>query len=429
MPVYTYTTLDDPLALGSTGAWGINSTGQIVGLYRNFGGTHGFLYSGGTYTPIDDPFATDFTAALGINNLGQIVGQYNDATSHGFLLSGGTFTSFNHPLATNGTIAAGINGAGQIVGSYNIGGTSHGFLYELNGGTYTAILDDPMAGSVGTVATGINDAGQIVGFYFENTTARKHGFLFTPHPFGTGGTYTTLDHPLAAPASTVAQGINNAGQIVGYYVGSDGKTHGFLYSGGSYITIDDPLNTDLSEALDINSAGQIVGVYNNATGLHGFLLTITPNPPPPGGTTCDMVLRRDDGTYEIYDIGNNAILAGYELAQVGTNWAFVTLGGFFGSDTTDMLLRNVNTGQFYAYNITNNQITGAASLGAVGLDWQLGGFAADPPTGSMGSSDSTSQLAQAMAGFGGGGAADSSNTVLLGADTQQQPLLTTPQNA
>ena len=48
MPVYTYTTLDDPLALavgGPTGAWGINNTGQIVGLYRNFGGTHGFLYS------------------------------------------------------------------------------------------------------------------------------------------------------------------------------------------------------------------------------------------------------------------------------------------------------------------------------------------------------------------------------------------------
>jgi hypothetical protein len=48
----------------------------------------------------------------------------------------------------------------------------------------------------------------------------------------------------------------------------------------------------------------------------------------------------------------------------------------------------------------------------------------------MGSSGSTSQLVQAMAGFGGGsGAADISNTVPLGADTSQQPLLTTPQHA
>ena len=66
-------------------------------------------------------------------------------------------------------------------------------------------------------------------------------------------------------------------------------------------------------------------------------------------------------------------------------------------------------------------------MGGVGLDWRLGGFAADPPTGSMGSSDSTSQLVQAMAGFGGGsGASDSLSTVPLGADTSQQALLTTP---
>jgi len=38
---------------------------------------------------------------------------------------------------------------------------------------------------------------------------------------------------------------------------------------------------------------------------------------------------------------------------------------------------------------------------------------------------STSQLVQAMAGFGGG-AADTSNTVPLGADTSQQQFLTTP---
>jgi hypothetical protein len=45
----------------------------------------------------------------------------------------------------------------------------------------------------------------------------------------------------------------------------------------------------------------------------------------------------------------------------------------------------------------------------------------------MGSSGSTSQLVQAMAGFGGGsGTADSLNTVPLGAETSQQQFLTTP---
>jgi hypothetical protein len=70
-------------------------------------------------------------------------------------------------------------------------------------------------------------------------------------------------------------------------------------------------------------------------------------------------------------------------------------------------------------------------LGAVGLDGPLGGFAADPPTGSTGSSDgSTSQLVQAMAGFdASGGAADGLNAAPLSADTSQQTLLTTPQHA
>src|SRR5437868_15218041 len=79
------------------------------------------------------------------------------------------------------------------------------------------------------------------------------------------------------------------------------------------------------------------------------------------------------GQYEIYDIGNNAILAGYSLGQVGTSWGFVTLGGFNGSDTSDMLLRNANSGGFQVYDITND-ITGSAFLGNVGLNWQAMGF-------------------------------------------------------
>jgi hypothetical protein len=66
------------------------------------------------------------------------------------------------------------------------------------------------------------------------------------------------------------------------------------------------------------------------------------------------------------------------------------------------------------------------------LDWQLGGFAADSPGASsaaMGDASEVGQLVQAMASFGGGsGAADGLNPAALGADTSQQPLLTTPQH-
>jgi Bacterial Ig-like domain len=102
--------------------------------------------------------------------------------------------------------------------------------------------------------------------------------------------------------------------------------------------------------------------------------------PPPAGTTADLILRGANsaptvaGQYEIYDIGNNAILAGYSLGQVGTDWQFASLGRFFGSDTTDMLLRSASTGGFEVYDISNNNITGAAFIGTVGMDWQAAGF-------------------------------------------------------
>ena len=150
-----------------------------------------------------------------------------------------------------------------------------------------------------------------------------------------------------------------------------------------------------------------------------------------------MLRNSTTGGLEVYNIANNQIVNATFMGTVGLNWQFSGIGDFDGDGLSDMMLRNANTGGLEVYNIANNQITGASLLGAVGLDWQLGGFAADPPTASIGSSisqlgsaGSTSQLVQAMAGFGGGsGAADGLNTVLPSADTSQQPILTTSQHA
>src|SRR5262249_6007641 len=119
MPVYTHTTIDDPLATSGTVAYGINDFGQIVGYYGGAAGFHGFLYSGGTYVTLDDPVGTA-TTAYDINNLGQIVGSYfNNTGIHGFLYSGGTYITLDDPLAIGGgTTATGINDSGQIVGYY-----------------------------------------------------------------------------------------------------------------------------------------------------------------------------------------------------------------------------------------------------------------------------------------------------------------------
>src|SRR5260370_26294942 len=126
MPVYTYTTLDDPVAVpGNTQAFGINGAGQIVGLYSAVG-LHGFLLSGGTYTTLDVPGALGGTTqANGINDLGQIVGNYRDPSSSGidsgFLLSGAIYTPLVNPLAPLALPPIASNDAGQIVSGYTDG--------------------------------------------------------------------------------------------------------------------------------------------------------------------------------------------------------------------------------------------------------------------------------------------------------------------
>ena len=51
--------------------------------------------------------------------------------------------------------------------------------------------------------------------------------------------FTTIDDPLA-PSLTRAFGINNSGVIVGSFFDASNHQHGFLLSGGSFITLDDP---------------------------------------------------------------------------------------------------------------------------------------------------------------------------------------------
>jgi hypothetical protein len=97
--------------------------------------------------------------------------------------------------------------------------------------------------------------------------------------------------------------------------------------------------------------------------------------PSSAATTADMILRdAGSGNYEIYDIGNNAILGASALGHVGTDWQFAGLGDFSDVDTTDMILRNATTGAFEVYDISNNGITAAAPLGQVSLEWQVSGF-------------------------------------------------------
>jgi len=103
------------------------------------------------------------------------------------------------------------------------------------------------------------------------TMGGTHGFLYSE------GTFTTLDVP-GSPA-TSAYAINDDGQVVGGFTrpGEPGEagqpTHAYLYSIGTFTTLDVPGSIS-EEAFGINNTGQIVGRYNSSSdNRHGFLLT------------------------------------------------------------------------------------------------------------------------------------------------------------
>ena len=275
MASYSFTTLTDPNASGFTMASGINDAGEVVGSYKDGNNTHGFSYVSGAFTTLDVTFNDKLaisTSANGVNNLGQIIGSFKDATgSHGFVLSVNVYTKFDDPNGVGTTSGSGINLSGQLVGNFfDSTQVSRGF--RASGGIpptgFTAV--NALAG-VGT-NVGINIDGTVVGSYV--TVSGTHGFVTM------GATTTTLDDPLALGV-TAAAGINDAGDIVGYFVDVNNITHGFVDVGGNFTTIDDPNAVGLTQVFGINDLGELVGMYVDASGeVHGFVATASV--PEPG---------------------------------------------------------------------------------------------------------------------------------------------------
>jgi probable HAF family extracellular repeat protein len=217
---------------------GINDRGEIVGGYTDANGLHGFVLSKGTVTTIDGP-PGDFipfpnapqTLAYSINDRGEVVGVYvssvldpngSHTESHGFLWSEGTRTTIDIPGSTF-TEAHGINDRGEIVGSYtDASGTPHGFL--LSKGTLTEIID-PNSTDV-PIPFGIHNRGDIVG------GLGGQGFVFSK------GRFTMINVP--GSVGTETRGINDHGEIVGFWMDAEGMIHGYLFSKGRFTEIQVP---------------------------------------------------------------------------------------------------------------------------------------------------------------------------------------------
>ncbi len=291
---YTFTNFDfSPLtgsAVGSN-ANGISNTGQVAGTTVDVGNASTFTNFAGTPAALTQLNTGAGQVAFGINSAGDVVG--GNGTNAFFLPNGGSLQNLTTP---GGAINAfGINDSGNIVGQFTSGTNTPGFILDSStSGTFTTINQPAGVTSDVINAQGINNSGLVVGFYLGND-GQAHGF--TANKPASPGTIsgTAVADPVIPPVAgepgatfmfSQILGVNDHGLAVGYYGDSTTSQHGYLYNttSGKYTFLDDPAEAfnngvEVTQITGINNAGQIAGFYTDANRIaHSFLASPVPEP-------------------------------------------------------------------------------------------------------------------------------------------------------
>jgi hypothetical protein len=205
----------------TVGFW--SNTNMGVGMDANFGwvNVHGQFRTADF--PTDDPASPVADQLLGVNDNDIAVGFWTDGqgNNHGYKynINTGRYSSVVDPQDTGASLqATAINDRGDIAG--NIG--SDGYLLTRGGQFIT--LSAPGASS--TMALGVNNYDEVVGVYVPSSDANAlEGYTWTPqHGF------TTVNDPKGVNdgnLTTTINGVNDFGQVVGFYVDANGNTDGF----------------------------------------------------------------------------------------------------------------------------------------------------------------------------------------------------------
>jgi hypothetical protein len=122
---------------------------------------------------------------------------------------------------------------------------------------------------VSVTATGINNNGDVSGFY-STASGRTVSFLKR------GRKFTTFSFPRST--NTMALGVNSAEEVAGVYADSAGKMHGFLAKNvgrdARFQSIDDPNGVGTSTVNGLNDRGDLVGFYVDGAGNTNGMLAM-----------------------------------------------------------------------------------------------------------------------------------------------------------
>jgi uncharacterized membrane protein len=253
---YTATPFDIPGST-STDLWDITNTGQLVG-NSNLGA---FVYSSGaaTYLPA---YQGLLPSALGMSDGGVVVGSLRDTSGNatGFLYEAGTYTTLTVEGA-NFTQVRHISADGRYATGYYTGASvAGGFVLDRNSAALTLVPSG--SGASLMILQGANSAGLVTGSVSGSTQAAVIYNAIT-------GT-TTLYTSVSGLTSPRFRDITEAGLVAGW-AGAVSLV-GTTADGFESFSVPDAANTF---AQGINEAGTVVGSYTDANGnSHGFIASV-----------------------------------------------------------------------------------------------------------------------------------------------------------
>src|SRR5438552_1940618 len=170
-------------------------------------------------------------------------------------------------------------------------------------------FDYPGTGIVTTSPQKINERGDIVGEFIDSSGVVR-GFV----RFSDGSFSAPIVDPNDTVGFTEGRGINNSGTVCGDYNTSDGNSHGFFLSGGTFTEYDVPgaLNTAV---LGINDPGDFSGTFSDDDVIGQAFVsvggTVTSFSVPGATATLAYQLNNSKQFVVAYHIDSSGILHGY----------------------------------------------------------------------------------------------------------------------
>jgi len=200
-------------------------------------------YSGGgiTYYTHPNSVYNQFNQFTARNNNGANLLMVEPAGEYDYIVQGSSMTKIVVPNSQwRSTHATAINKYNSVVGTYgHLDGYHGGFKRYSNG----KFVDLTYPGSVATFPHGINDKGTAVGSYLDSKYI-EHGFIYS------NGTWATLDDPTIKSGRLL--GISNGGAIL------EGLGLS-LYVNGTFKMISVPNSTSI-DVRAMTPGGLIIGI-------------------------------------------------------------------------------------------------------------------------------------------------------------------------